>query len=305
MRSAAGSHEVVVVAKMSKRRNKPARVLAALVTLLAVVLAAPPAANAQEADPIARGDAAFEGRFEIETMLEAIAAYEAALATLQSQPIETQRFVLNRLAQLYYERTTFTAGNTEEDRDAFEVGREYGLRSLRLNTEFAALEKDDFAAAVTAVTDPAALLWTADNWGGLLNSNPILGMLQLGQVRTLYARSLELDETYWGASAHNALGAMLVVTPALLGGDDEAGLEHLERAVEIAPAYLLNRVVRAQYWGFTYDLFGAIDGVRDAAFIEAELGFVLDAPIGKWPFWNREAKREAEVLLAELEEHSQ
>ena len=290
--------------KTSQRATELA--LAAAAVLLIGALAGLPAASvpAEETDPIERGNAAFEGRFEIETILDAIAAYEAALATLGSQPIETQAFVLNRLAQLYYERTTFTAGNTGEDRDAFEIGRAYGLRSLRLNEEFAALEEHDFDAAVAAATDPVALLWTADNWGGLLNTDPILGMLQLGRVRTLYERSLAIDETCWGASAHNALGAMLVVTPTLLGGDEEAGLQHLEQAVEIAPTYLLNRVVRAQYWGFSYDLFGAIDGVRDAAFIEAELSFVLGAPIGDWPLWNREAKREAEALLAELEERT-
>jgi len=288
--------------KTTLRVIEPVAALLVLLTILALAGLSP--AGAQEADPIELGNAAFEGRFELETMIEAIVAYEATVATLDSRPIETQAFVLNRLAQLYYERTTFTTGNTEEDRDAFEIGRAYGLRSLRLNGEFAALEEDRFDDAVAAATDPVALLWTADNWGGLLNSDPILGMLQLGRVRMLYERSLALDEAYWGASAHNALGAMLVVTPAFLGGDEEAGLQHLERAVEIAPSYLLNRVVRAQYWGFTYDLFGAIDGVRDAAFVEAELASVLDAPIGDWPLWNREAKREAETLLAELGERT-
>lgn len=280
------------------------RVLVPLVGVLAVIGCTLSDARAEAVAPIERGNAMFDGRFEVDTMLEAIAAYESALATLESQPTEMQAFVLNRLAQLYYERTTFTAGNPEEDLAAFEIGKTYGVRSLRLNPDFAALETDDFGAAVAAVTDPAALLWTAHNWGALLNADPLLGMLQFGRVRTLYERSLELDEAYWGASAHNALGAMLVVTPAFLGGDEEAGFRHLERAVELAPGYLLNRVVRAQYWGFTYDLFGAIDGVRDARFIETELAIVVDAPIGAWPLWNREAKREAEALLAKLEEEA-
>ena len=80
--------------------------------LLAVALAAVAFAlfgtHAEMIDPIERGDAAFEKRFEFETMLEAIAAYEEALEASESRPIETQAFVLNRLAQLYYEKTTFT-----------------------------------------------------------------------------------------------------------------------------------------------------------------------------------------------------
>ena len=263
---------------------------------------------AEEVSPsewIERGNAAFGERFEQEKMVEAIAAYEATLAEIESLRIETQAYVLNRLAQLHYELATFTPGNTPEDETVFQNGRRYGLRSLRLNPEFAALEENDFDNAVAAVTDATALLWTADNWGALLDYNPITGMLYLSKVRALYERSLDLDETYWGASAHNALGAMLIVTPSTLGGDEAAGRIHLEDALVLAPGYLLNHVVYAQYWGFTYDLFGNVTGVRDASFVEEQLQIVLDAPIGDWPFWNREAKREAEEILAELRERTE
>ena len=253
---------------------------------------------------IAQADAAFQERFTLEKMIEAIAAYEAVLPDLASLPIETQAFVLNRLAQLHYELTTFNPGDTPDDKMVFQKGKDYGLRSLRLNPEFAALEIDDFAEAVALVIDPAALLWTADNWGALFHYDPISGMFNVDKVRALYERCLVVDEGYWGASAHNALGAMLVVTPGVLGGDADAGLEHLRRALTLSPDYLINRVVYAQYWGFTYDLFGNISGTRDVAFIEEQLESVLDAPIGDWPFWNREAKREAEDLLAELREWS-
>ena len=267
-----------------------------------------PAALGEEpstAEWTGRGDATFAERHVLEKMLEAIDAYEAVLPNLESEPLEVQAFVLNRLAQLHYELTTFTPGDTPEDEEVFRRGREYGLRSLRLNPAFAALEEDGFEEAVATVSDPAALLWTADNWGALLDYNPISGLLYLGRVRALYERCLAVDEDYWGASAHNALGAMFIVTPAALGGDEEAGRTHLEEALSIAPTYLLNHVVYAQYWGFTYDLFGNVTGVRDAAFIEEQLRIVLEAPIGEWPFWNREAKREAEALLSDLRERAE
>jgi len=278
------------------------RRLIAAALLAAILAVAVWAEETSPAERIERGDAAFAERHVFEKMLEAIEAYESVLPSLETLLIEVQAFVLNRLAQLHYELTTFTPGDTPEDEEVFRKGKEYGLRSLRLNPEFASLEEDDFDGAVAAVIDPAALLWTADNWGALLDYNPISGLLYLGRVRTLYERCLAVDEDYWGASAHNALGAMCIVTPAALGGDEEAGRAHLEAALSLAPTYLLNRVVYAQYWGFTYDLFGNVTGVRDAAFIEEQLRIVLDAPIGEWPFWNREAKREAEALLADLKE---
>ena len=276
------------------------------VALLAVILAV--VATAEETSPadwIGRGDAAFAERHVFEKMLEAIDAYETVLPNLESEPLETQAFVLNRLAQLHYELTTFTPGDTPEDEEVFRKGREYGLRSLRLNPAFVALEDDDFEEAVATVRDPAVLLWTADNWGALFHYDPISGMFNIGKVRALYERCLAVDEDYWGASAHNALGAMLVVTPPAFGGDTDAGRAHLEEALVLAPSYLLNRVVYAQYWGFTYDLFGHVNGVRDAAFIEEQLQAVLDDPIGEWPFWNREAKREAEALLSDLRERTE
>jgi len=262
------------------------------------------AEDPSSADHFAQGEAAFQERADYERMTEAIASYEAVLPSLETLPVQSQAFVLNRLAQLHYELTTFSPGDTPEDRDAFQKGKDYGLRSLRLHPGFAEWEDADFAKAVSFVTEPAALLWTADNWGVLCNYNPIQGLLQIGKVRTLYERCLAVDETYWGASAHNALGAILIVTPKVAGGDPEVGRAHLEWAIALSPDYLENRVVYAQYWGFTYDFFGNVNGIRDRDFIEQQLNMVLQDPVGDWPFWNHEAKKEAEELLRKLREDS-
>jgi len=243
---------------------------------------------------VAQGNAAFRERFDEGRMQDAIFYYEEALPIL---PVQSESFVLDRLAQCYYELTTFSEGNTPDDRLLFEKGKEYGLRSLRLNPDFVRLEDDDFKEAVLYVTDPAALLWTANNWGALFSYDPLLGMIDVGKVKALYERGIEIAEDYWGASFHNALGAMLVTLPSFLGGSVEEGRSHLERAIEISPDYLENHVVYAQYWGFTYDLFGRVNGLRDPDLIERELNLVLSAQIGDWPFWNREAKKEAEALL--------
>jgi len=289
-----------------KRCPKAKSILPVLAPLTVCILLAALPLGAEDEAPLSslveEAQGAFDERYVEERMVEAIALYEALLLRIDPTETQSRTFVLNRLSQLCYEATTFSPGDTAEDRELFERGKSYGLESLRLHPDFARVEEDDFAAAVSHVDDAAALLWTADNWGGLCGMNPIEGLLHLGKVRTLYERCLAVDETFWGASPHNALGAMLVVTPAAFGGDADAGLGHLEAALEIAPTYLLNRVVRAQYWGFTYNLLGQIDGIRDAAFIESELTAVLDEPIGEWPFWNREALKEAAALLRKLEE---
>ena len=272
----------------------------AIVTLASPLLGV--AANKSPGELLRRADAAFAARFVKARMEEAISYYEASLPYLNLLSVQSQAFVLDRLSQCYYELTTFSKGNTQDDRALFEKGKAYGMRSVRLNPEFARLEKENFAAAVEEVTDPAALLWTANNWGALFNYNPLQGMVNIGKVKAMYERGIELDEAYWGASFHNALGALLVTTPSFLGGDPAQGKLHLTRAIALSPDYLENHVVYAQYWGFTYNLFGKIDGIRDRKLIEQELGFVLKAPIGKWPFWNREAKKEAKILAERLQE---
>jgi hypothetical protein len=127
-------------------------------------------------------------------------------------------------------------------------------------------------------------------------------MLFIGRVKMLFERCIEIAPAYWGGSPHNALGALLVVTPRTLGGDPEAGRDHLLRAIDIDDGFLQSRVIYAEYWGFTYDDLGRVSGVRDAGLVRSQLQIVLDSPVGEWPFWNREAKREAEALLQRLEE---
>jgi len=276
------------------------------ITLLTVAAGFP--ARAVEAsclELIESGNAAFQERFIKEGMEEAIASYEAVLASLDLLPVQSQAFVLNRLSQLYYELTTFSDGYTPEDREHLLKGKACGLSSLRLDPNFTEWEEESFKKAVGVVTDPAALMWTTHNWGAYLAFDPLQGIVCADKVKAMYEQCLAVEEGYWGASAHSALGALLVVTPEVLGGDLEQGRSHLEKAVALNPDYLENRVVYAQYWGFTYDFFGNVNGIRDAELIECELNLVLETPIGDWPFWNREAKKEALILLRRLREFSQ
>jgi hypothetical protein len=234
-------------------------------------------------------------------MAQTIAAYEVILPHLETLTPQSRSFVLTRLAQLCYESTTFGAGFREAECARLRLGKAYGLESLRLNQRFADLEEVDFVAALAAVEDPGALLWTGDNWAVLCGLDPVQGILHIDKVKALFERSIAVDEMYWGASAHTALGALLVATPALFGGEATAGRAHLRRATELAPGFLYSHVAYAQYAGFEFDALGTRCAVRDAALIRERANRILEAPIGRWPFWDREAKREARVLREQIE----
>jgi len=251
-------------------------------------------------DLIAQADLAYTTRYLQESMTEAIALYEAVLPSLNSLSDWSQAYVLNRLSQLCYEAAMLSEGDTPEDKDLFTEGKAYGFQSLRLNEEFAAHESEGLEQGLTYVTDLAAMHWTANNWGMLCGLNPIQGLLQQGSVLTLFSRCVELEPGFWGASSASALGSLLIMLPGPMGGDDEAGLALVEGSIARNPSYLHNRIILAEYWGFTYNFLGALAGVRDAELIERETAIVLDGEIGDWPFWNRQAKIAAERLLAQL-----
>lgn len=257
--------------------------------------------NGSPEELIQEANELFAERFVQEKLERAISLYEQALSRSEELPAQRRAFLLNRLAQLHYELATFDGARTAAEQDILAKGKDFGFRSLRLHGEFARSEGTAFARAVGAVNDPAALLWTANNWGETLRFKPLEGLRNVNKVIAMYRRCLELDESFQAGSCHHALGATLVTTPGLLGSDAEAGQFQLRRALELQPDYLENHIVYAEFWGFTYSL-GQKNGLRDRGLIERQAQFVLDAPVGdRWPFWNRVAKKEAHRLLQELQ----
>ncbi len=250
---------------------------------------------------IAQADFLYMTRDIEQDLTQAIVLFETVIPDLDTLSGDRQAYVLNRLSQLYYEATAFSEGEPAADGDLYEKGKAYGLQSLRLNPDFVAAESEvGFNAAVAYATDAAALHWTASNWGKICGMNPIVGLTQQDSVLALFSRAVDVDPAYWGASASSSLGSLLIMSPAALGGDKERGLALVESSITTDPSYLPNRVVLAEYWGFTYGYFGNLTGVRDKELIERELAYVLDAPIGDWPFWNQNAKRSALDLLQQL-----
>lgn len=252
------------------------------------------------ADLIAQADMVYMSRTLEVSLSQAIALYEGVLPNLNTLPVQSQAHVLNRLSQLCYEATMFSEGDTSVDGTLFEKGKSYGLQSLRLNTQYAEAENRNFDEALSYVTDAAALHWTASNWGKLCGMNPIVGLMQQGGVLALFSQCVQVNPKYWGGSASSSLGSLLIMSPSALGGDREAGLALVENSITLDPSYLSNRMVLAEYWGFTYSFFGQLTGVRDAKLIERELAIVLESTDNTWPFWNNEAKKLAETLLARL-----
>jgi len=275
-------------------------------SIAALMLAGVTVLGQTPAEQIAQAEAAYATRYVQETMGEIIALYEAVLPEIESLSVQSQAFVLNRLSQLCYEAAMFTEGETEEDEALYSEGKEYGLRSLRLNPEYAAREARGLEDALSYVTDVAALHWTANNWGKWCGMHALQALAgQQFWVLALFERCVALDPTYWGASSASGLGSLLIMSPGLLGGDPERGLALVEGSIASDPTYLNNHIILAEYWGFTYDMFGNPTGLRDAELVERELALIEEGAIDPWPFWNRVAKTDADRVWALLAEHSE
>lgn len=255
-------------------------------------------------------DDAYAQNFIKEKLKEAIECYEKVL-TLDAN----HKHSLNRLSQAYYEWgfaflfvfALDRAETREEQRAAYLKGRDYGLRSLRLDAEFkAAEESKGLVEAIKLAKDVAAVFWFGNNAGKALEfeRDPLKQLAEVQKVKAAFERSLALDEGYFAGAPLRSLGTMLANLPSFLGGDLERAKGLLERAIGKYPEYLENHVLYAREYlvraarGKSSD---EVKQLRDQ--FEKMLTFVLKAPEGdKFILWNRVAKKEAEELLAKIDE---
>lgn len=238
-------------------------------------------------------------RYVIETMYALIDLLERALALGGEAPA-----IQVALAQHYYELGV-VLGQGEEARAAFRRGADLGFATLGLTDLDTAegMGKEAFLSHIQAADQVAALYWTAKNWGTLVDQGGLLAQLNAiaagmpAKIQAMYLRAIELDETYFGGGPHEDYGALLANLASfhLLGATLEQAKWHLDRAVSLAAevGYLIPFVTYAEQYAVR---------VKDRMLFEDLLAYVLESPIGDWPFWNRHAKAMAQDLLARVDE---
>jgi hypothetical protein len=140
--------------------------------------------------------------------------------------------------------------------------REYGSRVLRENSKFLESENkplEDFTEAVQLFNkdDLDALFWTAFAWAGWINLslNDPLAFVELPKVQVMMQRVLDLDESYFFASAHLFFGSVWGTKPKMLGGDPDKAKEHFEKNLRITEGkFLLAHIYYIKYYALkTYD----------------------------------------------------
>ncbi len=214
--------------------------------------------------------------------------------------------IVNKLSQAYY-----TLGNVfvdpSDNEDIYTKGKNWGLKSLRMNPEFAELEKKRFDTAAAAETDVAALYWTNSNWLRVAQKHPLQSVMAGVTKRTgaIMNRLLELDTSYLSGGIYRSYGAYYSGLP--IGKDMDKALAFLchvvdepeycadEEKVPNADEYFENRSFFVEFYLMPKKQW------EDAARI---LQSIIDDPIGdKFPFMNAYSHEHAQELLAEVQQH--
>jgi predicted anti-sigma-YlaC factor YlaD len=116
--------------------------------------------------------------------------------------------------------------------------RDYCLRALERVSPGVrrALEAGDAEAlAAFERADVPLLFWSGASWGAAISvalDRPEIA-IDVPAVRTLIARSLELDETWDAGSVHEVMMS-LEALPEAMGGSTERAIRHFDRAVELS-----------------------------------------------------------------------
>ncbi len=87
------------------------------------------------------------------------------------------------------------------------------------------------------------------------NSDDWNAIGQLGRVKALMMKLIDLDETWDAGGPHLYMGALETLLPAAMGGKPEKGKYHLERAISLSGGkYLMAQVIYAeQYARLVFD----------------------------------------------------
>jgi hypothetical protein len=221
--------------------------------------------------------------------------------------------IVNKLAQLYYTLANVFLSGADYEKQTYEKGKHWGIKSLRMSPEFAELEQDQgFIKAVENATDYAALYWTSSNWLRVAEFDKIAAIFANVPKKSeaILKRCLELKPDYVCYGPYRSLGAFW-------GGLPRLPMGHFRKNLSEAQYYLCQVVSNGLG---CCDDYTPIDPLCDdylenrtffAEFYLIEKGFsekarevlegVLAEPIGdKYPFMNAYAQDNARQLLENL-----
>ena len=192
-------------------------------------------------------------------------------------------------AQLY---TAYALGFVEDKdperaRILYAIGRDYGLKALKMNGCFAKKLKKgkpySEAAKCLKKKDMDALFWTAAAWAAWMNlsTRDTEALFDIPNIMALLTRSLELDDTFWYGGPHMFFAAYYSQFPAMMGGGPEKAQEQFDKVKEIVKKkagpnaeWLIADYFYAKYYATL---------LKDEELFDKTIQKILDAPVDSIP----------------------
>lgn len=248
-----------------------------------------------------------------ETNEDAVMAFEVDIELID---------IINKLAQSYYTLADAFLGEVEADvLPTYLKGKHWGLKALRMDPDFYAVEKSDgFVAAVQISTNLAGLYWAAASWLREAQFNPLAAVFANTPEKTaaMLSRCLELDETFLHYGSFRSLAAFWAGLPRLPAGtfrknwvrslgyfckvvDESAICEACKDCAdfgEVSPSaheYLENRIFFVEFYLMERGMWEDAKRVLESV--------IADGIGDKHQLYNAIALKQAAVLLEEVEKH--
>ncbi len=220
---------------------------------------------------------------------------------------------VDALSQCYFAMANAFLSEDVETRETYLRGKNWGMKSLRMDSQFASREKRNFVDAVEVAGDEAALYWTSLNWLRTAEYDKVAAFASgmLPKVAAMLERARAIDPTYCACGPDRALGAFWGGLPRLPFGTYRKNIAkaqtHLCRAVQ-SPAcdgqdapdpacgtYLENALVFVEYY---------LMQIQDWDTAAQKLQWILDASVSdRHPLEDAMAKQRAQLLLQNVQSH--
>lgn len=172
--------------------------------------------------------------------------------------------------------------NTERAKIFYLRARDYGLMMLKQTKVFKdsiPVRETNFIDAVQKLEESQlpALFWTAFAWGGWINlsKDDPQAIFDLGKVKAMMQKVIDLDESYFYGTAHLFFGTIYGSMPRMLGGDPEQAKMHFEKCLSLNDKKLvLAYVYLAKYYA---------QPLLDEELFDEYLELVLHVPLDVLP----------------------
>lgn len=238
------------------------------------------------------------------------AAYMDLNIDLDKKPL------INALSQGYYTWGDVFLSDTQAKETAFMRGQYWGLKSLRMTSEFAVAElRHGFIEAVNLATDVTALFWTFSNWSRRAGFELVASFARNDppKLEALINRVFEIDSSYMNFAPYRALASFWGGLPPIPLIPFRQNLPRVLSYIcavinepqfcqdcrhcpvsDDVDEYFENRLIFVQYYLMEKELWDAAARVLQS---------ILDAPIGeRFMLYNAHCVRRARVLLEEINE---